>query len=239
MFILLASALIFSSGVHSLVVSEQVYSTAGAHDEPSQLLAVDIHLPEGGTRTETIAVTSGELTRFQTLLASDLTMEEKVTVLAREGFIPPSMAEEMNRTLSLIQQIHRTSSQRENMRIADTTLSFHVGCLLIADGYGRAFTRITTFFKAFLNQIFGHIFGIMPPFFTVIPELDILVSRDGGLLLLDILGTNLTMSPLYLLALFGFVGLHWRLLTEPIHFFMGGAAAVCAAGVAQEPYGKL
>lgn len=106
--------------------------------------------------------------------------------------------------------------------------------LVLATGYGISLTRPVTFVKALLNQWFGRTFQIMPPFFTVIPEIDVMLNYDGALGTLSLLGGPEGLSPMYMAVFFGFVGLHWRLLSPPLQVFMGAAGGVIALGYPPE-----
>ncbi|HDS59822.1 MAG TPA: hypothetical protein ENN54_06000 [Thermoplasmatales archaeon] len=101
--------------------------------------------------------------------------------------------------------------------------------LVLATGYGISLTRPVTLVKALLNQWFGRTFQIMPPFFTVIPEIDVMLNYDGALGTVGLTGPQ-ALSPVYLAVFVGFVGLHWRLLTPPLQVFMGAAGGVIALG---------
>jgi len=101
--------------------------------------------------------------------------------------------------------------------------------LVLATGYGISLTRPVTLVKALLNQWFGRTFQIMPPFFTVIPEIDVMLNYDGALGTVSLTGSR-ALSPVYLVVFVGFVGLHWRLLSPPLQVFMGAAGGVIALG---------
>jgi hypothetical protein len=130
-----------------------------------------------------------------------------------------------------IEEIGKTLISSENQQ----NLLVSGPSLILATGYGISLTRPITFLKAVLNQLFGRVFQIMPPFFTVIPEVVIMLNTDGTLGTLGCQLEQRCLSPMYIGVFIGFVGLHWRLLTQPLQVFMGAAIGVLALGTAVEP----
>ena len=57
-----------------------------------------------------------------------------------------------------------------------------------------------------------------------------MLNYDGTLGTLGLKGEQNGLSSMYVGVFFGFVGLHWRLLSQPLQVFMGAAGGVLAVG---------
>jgi hypothetical protein len=204
-----------------------------------------VYGPSGPERKEALSLPCGSVQNIARILGDNTTFYEKLMALRERGAIPDE--ESLDFMLSLYETWERRQQSPRTARGAmpfpfgednETSLLIDFGCLVIAGGNGTAITRIVTFFKALLNQIFGFIFQIMPPFLTVIPEVDILITDTGFLFTRSLFGIK-AMGPIYFTVLGGFVGLHWRLLDRPAQFFVGLTPVVLSIGVSQDPEGNV